>query len=172
MSRRPPSGGGARAGGGGRGEPEVRVVARNRRAGFDFEIEQRIEAGLVLTGSEVKSLRAGNASLADAYARPVGGELFLCNCRIGEYDKASHFGHAPLRERKLLLSRREIDALAPRVERSGYTLIPTEIRFRGGWAKIELALARGRTHGDRRDAIAERESRREIDRAVAASRRR
>ncbi len=150
----------------------VQVVARNKKAGFDFQLEERLEAGLVLTGSEVKSLRAGNANLADAYARPVGGELFLMNCRIGEYDKAAHFGHAPLRDRKLLLARKEIDKLSGKVDRAGYTLVPTQLYFKDGWAKVELALARGRTHEDRRDAIAERESRREMDRAMAAKRRR
>ena len=155
-----------------RAEPDVQVVARNRRAGFDFEIEERIEAGLVLQGSEVKSLRAGNANLADAYAQPRGEELWLVNCRIGEYDKAGPFGHAPVRDRKLLLSRAQIDKLGGKVERAGYTLIPTQLYFRGGWAKVELALARGRTHEDRRGAIAERESKREIDRAMVRGRRR
>jgi SsrA-binding protein len=148
-------------------DADVKVVARNKKAGFDFHIEEKVEAGLVLQGSEVKSLRAGNANLADAYAQPRGAELFLVNCRIGEYDKASHFGHAPLRERKLLLSRAQIDKLAGKVERAGYTIVPTQVYFRGGWAKVELALAKGRTHGDRRDAIAERESRREMDRALS-----
>ena len=165
-----------KAGGAKKGEKraatDVQVVARNRRAGFDFQIEERLEAGLVLQGSEVKSLRAGNANLADAYAQPRGEELFLVNCRIGEYDKAGPFGHAPVRDRKLLLGRKEIDKLGAKVERSGYTLIPTQIYFRGGWAKVELALAKGRTHEDRRGAIAERESKREMDRAMVRGRRR
>lgn len=161
--------GGAKKGSG--ADPEVQVVARNKRAGFDFQIEERLEAGLVLTGSEVKSLRAGNANLADAYARPVNGELFLMNCRIGEYDKAAHFGHAPLRDRKLLVARSQIDKLTSKVERSGYTLVPTQLYFRGGWAKVELALAKGRTHEDRRGAIAERESKREMQRAMSHRRR-
>jgi len=156
---------------GARQDPEVKVVARNKRAGFDFDIEERLEAGLVLTGSEVKSLRAGNANLADAYARPVQGELVLMNFRIGEYDKAAHFGHAPLRDRKLLVARAQIDKLTSKVERAGYTLIPTQVYFRGGWAKVELALAKGRTHEDRRGAIAERESKREMERAMSHRRR-
>ena len=163
-----------KAGGAKRGagqDPEVQVVVRNKRAGFDFEIEERLEAGLSLMGSEVKSLRAGNANLADAYARPVNGELFLVNCRIGEYDKAAHTGHAPLRDRKLLVGRAQLDKLASKVERSGYTLVPTQIYFRGGWAKVELALAKGRTHEDRRGAIAERESKREMARALSHRRR-
>jgi SsrA-binding protein len=163
-----------KAGGAKRGEaqdPDVKVVARNKKAGFDFTIEERFEAGLVLTGSEVKSLRAGNANLADAYARPVKGELYLMNLRIGEYDKAAHFGHAPLRDRKLLVGRAQIDKLTSKVDRAGYTLVPTQVYFRGGWAKVELALAKGRTHEDRRDAIAERESKREMDRAISQRRR-
>jgi SsrA-binding protein len=160
--------GGAKKGG---DTPDVKVVARNKKAGFDFTLEERVEAGLVLQGSEVKSLRAGNANLADAYAQPRGDELFLMNCRIGEYDKAAHFGHAPLRERKLLLGRAQIDKLATKVERAGYTLVPTQIYFRGGWAKVELALAKGRTHEDRRGAIAERESKREVDRELSRRRR-
>jgi len=160
--------GGAKKGGG--ADPDVQVVARNKKAGFDFQLEERLEAGLVLQGSEVKSLRAGNANLADAYARPVNGELFLVNCRIGEYDKAGPYGHAPLRDRKLLVGKGEIEKLASKVERSGYTLIPTQLYFRGGWAKVELALAKGRTHGDRRGAIAERESKREMDRALSKRR--
>jgi SsrA-binding protein len=164
-----------KAGGAKRGDPgsapEVKVVARNKRAGFDFDIEERLEAGLVLSGSEVKSLRNGNANLADAYARPVAGELFLMNCRIGEYDKAAHFGHAPLRDRKLLVARAQIDKLTSKVDRAGYTLVPTQLYFRGGWAKVELALAKGRTHEDRRGAIAERESKREMERAMSRHRR-
>ncbi len=163
-----------KAGGAKRGDgqdPEIKVVARNKKAGFDFQIEERFEAGLALTGSEVKSLRAGNANLADAYARPVKGELFLMNLRIGEYDKAAHFGHAPLRDRKLLVARAQIDKLTSKVDRAGYTLVPTQLYFRGGWAKVELALAKGRSHEDRRDAIAERESKREMDRALSRRRR-
>jgi SsrA-binding protein len=164
--------GGAKKGEKRKADPEVKVVARNRRAGFDFEIEERIEAGLVLQGSEVKSLRAGNANLADAYGQLRGEELFLVNCRIGEYDKAGPFGHAPVRDRKLLLSRAQIDKLGGKVERSGYTLVPTQLYFRGGWVKVEMALAKGRSHEDRRGAIAERESKREMDRAISNARKR
>jgi SsrA-binding protein len=148
------------------------VVATNRRARFDFEIEEVREAGLSLTGSEVKSLRAGNVNLSDAYAQPRGQEIFLVNCRIGEYREAGPFGHAPLRDRKLLLHRAEIDRLRGKIEQRGYTLVPLRIYFKEGWAKVELGLARGRARADRRDAIAERETRREIDRALARGRRR
>ena len=149
----------------------VKVVATNRRARFDYQVEDTYEAGLALTGSEVKSLREGNLSLSDSYAQPRGGELFLVNCRIGEYRPASHFGHAPLRDRRLLLRRAEIDKIRGKVEQRGYTLVPLSIYFKQGWAKVELGLARGRKHEDRRDAIAERETRREMDRAMARKRR-
>jgi SsrA-binding protein len=164
---------GASGGGGKRRPPEgVKVVATHRRARFEFEIEDQIEAGLVLTGSEVKSLREANVNLADSYAQLRGDELYLVNCRIGEYKQAAHFGHAPLRERKLLLNRSEIEKLRGKVEQRGYTLIPLQLYFKDGWAKVELGLGKGRTHEDRRDAIAERESKREMDRAMAKSRRR
>jgi SsrA-binding protein len=149
----------------------VKVVAQNRRARFDYALEERFEAGLALAGSEVKSLREGNASLSDAYGSLRGGELFLVNCHIGEYRPAAAFGHGPLRERKLLLHRREIEKLRGKIEQRGYTLIPLSIYFKDGWAKVEMALARGKTHGDRREDIAARDSRREMDRALARRRR-
>ena len=153
-------------------DPGVKLIANNRRARFDYTIEDAWEAGLALTGSEVKSLRDGNVGLSDAYALPRGDELFLVQCRIGEYKQAAHFGHAPLRDRKLLLRRAEIDRIRGKVEQRGYTLVPLRVYFKDGWAKVEIALAKGRTHGDRRDAIEERESRREMDRALSRARRR
>jgi SsrA-binding protein len=149
-----------------------KVVATNRRARFDYQIEDAWEAGLVLTGSEVKSLREGNVNLSDAYAAPRGEELYLLNCRIGEYKQAAHFGHAPLRDRKLLMNRAELDRIKGKVEQRGYTLVPLRVYFKDGWAKVELGLGKGRAHEDRRDAIAERESRREMDRALARTRKR
>ena len=154
-----------------KGGDGVKVVATNRRARFDYQVEDTYEAGLALTGSEVKSLRAGNLSLSDSYAQPRGDELFLVNCRIGEYGPAAYFGHAPLRDRRLLMNRSEIDKIRGKVEQRGYTLVPLSIYFKQGWAKVELGLARGRKHEDRRDAIAERETRREMDRAMARRRR-
>jgi len=159
-----------RAGGRPRDEA-VKVVAQNRRARFDYQVEERIEAGLSLTGSEVKSLRDGNVSLSDAYATPRGGEIVLVNLRIGEYRPAAAFGHQPLRDRRLLLHRREIEKLRGKVEQRGYTLVPLSVYFKAGWAKVELGLARGRTHEDRRGAVAEREARREMERALSRRRR-
>ncbi len=158
--------------GGGRPAAGEKLVATNRRARFDYQIEDSWEAGLALTGSEVKSLREGNVNLSDAYAMPRGDELFLVNCRIGEYKQAAQFGHAPLRDRKLLMRRGEIDRIRGKVEQRGYTLVPLRVYFKEGWAKVELGLGKGRSHEDRRGAIAERESRREMDRALARVRRR
>ncbi len=158
--------------GGGKAGDGEKVVATNRRARFDYEIEDTWEAGLVLTGSEVKSLREANINLSDAYAMPRGAELFLVNLRIGEYKQAAQFGHPPLRDRKLLMRRGEIDRIRGKVEQRGYTLVPLRLYFKDGWAKVELGLGKGRTHEDRRGAIEERESRREMDRAVARARRR
>ena len=149
----------------------VRMIAQNRRARFDFQIEDRWEAGLALVGSEVKALRAGNVAISDAYAMPRGDELFLVNCRIGEYQPAAFFGHSPLRDRKLLLKREELDRIKTKVEQRGYTLVPLALYFKDGWAKVEIGLAKGRTHEDRRGAIAERESKREMDRAMSRRRR-
>lgn len=160
-----------KGGKGGKSADGVKVIATNRRARFDFQVEDSFEAGLSLTGSEVKSLRAGNVSLSDAYALPKGSELFLVNCRIGEYQPAAVFGHAPLRDRKLLVRREEIEKIRGKVEQRGYTLVPLQIYFKQGWAKVELALAKGRKHEDRRDAIAERETKREMDRAMSRRKR-
>ena len=146
--------------------PGVKVVARNRRARHDFSVEQTLEAGLELAGSEVKSLREGNANLSDSYALPEKAELWLHHLNIGPYKAASHLGHSPLRKRRLLLHRRELDKLIAQVKERGVSLIPLQVYFKDGWAKVELAVARGKTHGDRREDIIERETRREMDRAV------
>jgi SsrA-binding protein len=158
--------------GAGKAEEGVKVVATHRRARFEYAIEDTWEAGLALMGSEVKSLREGSVNLSDSYAQPRGEELFLVNCRIGEYKQAAHFGHAPLRDRKLLMKRAEIHRIRGKVDQRGYTLVPLRLYFKEGWAKIEIGLAKGRAHEDRRDAIAERESKREMDRALARGRRR
>lgn len=144
----------------------VEVVARNNRARFDYSVEETVEAGLELVGSEVKSLREGNANLSDSYAMPEREQLFIHNLNIGPYKAASLLGHTPLRKRRLLLHRREIDKLLVKVKERGYSLIPLQIYFKQGWAKVELALAKGKTHEDRREDIKERETRREVDRAM------
>jgi SsrA-binding protein len=139
-------------------EPKRKVICTNRKARHKFRIEDTIEAGLVLTGPEVKSLRAGKAHLTDSYARVRAGEMFLCNAYIGPYEQASRENLDPERERKLLLHRREIDRLAGKVRERGFTLIPLQMYFTDGRAKVELALARGKSTYDKRRAIADRES--------------
>lgn len=142
------------------------VVTVNRRARHDFDLGERFEAGLVLVGSEVKSLRAGKANLKDSFARMQSGEVWLHNAHISPYDPASQFGHDPLRSRKLLLNRKEIDKLDGKVKERGLTLIPLRLYFKKGRAKIEIALARGKKRHDKRSSIREREVAREVDRAM------
>ena len=143
-----------------------KVVATNRRARHNYDIVDVFEAGIVLRGSEVKSLRAGQAQLKDAYATIRNGELWLENAHIAPYSFASGGGHDPERPRKLLLHRREIDRLIGKVNEQGLTLIPLQVYFTSGKAKIELALAKGRRTYDKRRKLAEREQKREMDRAT------
>ncbi len=143
-----------------------RDITVNRRARHDFHIDEAVEAGIVLTGSEVKSLRAGKAQLKDSYGQIKGGEVWLFNAHISPYAAAAQFGHEPTRARKLLLHRREIERLIGKVKERGLTLIPLRLYFKRGRAKVELGLARGKKLYDKRASIKERETRREVDRAV------
>ena len=143
-----------------------KVIARNRRALHEYHIEDTYEAGLVLTGTEVKSLRAGRASLADGFAQITDGEVWLHNVHIPEYVQGTWTNHTPRRIRKLLLHRKEIDRLAAKVSEQGLTLVPLKLYLKGGRAKIELGLCRGKKLYDKREAIAERDAKREIERAV------
>jgi SsrA-binding protein len=147
-----------------------RDITVNRKARHDYLIEETMEAGLVLAGSEVKALREGKANLKDSYGRLQDGELFLWNAHISPYGPASQFGHEPTRTRKLLLHREEIRRLTGKIKERGLTLIPLRLYFKNGRAKVELALARGKKHHDKRDAIREREVRREMDRAARTRR--
>lgn len=144
----------------------VRVVAQNRKALHDYHIEETVEAGIVLTGTEVKSVRAGRVSLADSYALIRGGEVYLVNMHIAPYEHGNRWNHDPTRERKLLLHKGEIAYLAGKVRQRGYTLIPLRVYLRGDWVKVELALARGKRQYDKRRDIAEREAERRIQRAL------
>lgn len=149
------------------------VVASNRRARYDYDIVATYEAGIVLQGSEVKSLRTAKVQLADSYAYVAEGEAWLKGVHIAPYSHSANFGgHDPERERKLLLRRNQIDDLRHRMQTEHLTLVPLSIYFRDGRAKIEIALARGRKRHDKRHAIAERDSRRDVDRAMAGQRRR
>lgn len=150
------------------GAPHISQVAQNKRARFEYEVLETVEAGLMLRGAEVKSLRAGEAALSDAYAVPKGNELFLINAKFGRYEFATSWGGVdPTRARKLLLHRSEMESLIDRVQRGGLSLIPLALYFKDGKAKVELALCKGRAHEDKRQVIKERETRRELDRAMA-----
>jgi SsrA-binding protein len=146
-------------------------VASNRYASHRYQLLERIEAGIVLEGTEVKSLRASGAQLKDGYAAVRDGELWLHSVHIPPYAPASRENHDPERPRKLLLHRRELERLASRAQERGLTLVPTRIYFSGAHAKVEIALARGKELHDKREAIRERETRRDIERAVREARR-
>jgi SsrA-binding protein len=148
------------------GDSERKLVATNRKARFEYEILDTLEAGIALLGPEVKSLRAGNANLTDAYAIVRRGEVFLVNAHIGPYDQAGRANAAPRRERKLLLHRAEIARFAGRAAERGFTLVPLELYFKEGRAKVQLGLARGKKAHDKRETIRERDSEREMQRAV------
>lgn len=146
-------------------EPE-QVVARNRKAHHDYHLEGTWEAGIVLVGTEVKSLRAGRASLVDGFVDIDGGEAWLLGVHIPSYAQGSWTNHASRRKRKLLLHRAEIDKLERRVNESGLTIVPLRLYFSGGRVKLEIALARGRKTWDKRQALAERQALREVEQAV------
>jgi len=143
-----------------------KVIARNRRARYDYHIEDVLEAGLVLTGTEVKSLRAGRASLTDGFGQITDDEIWLHGVHIPEYTQGTWTNHEPRRIRKLLLHRKEIDRLARTTAERGLTLIPLSLYFKDGKVKVELALARGKRTYDKRHDLAERDAAREVDRAL------
>ena len=144
----------------------IKVIANNRKVIRDFHLEDRYEAGLVLMGTEIKSIRAGRINLSDGYAQPRDGELWLMNVHIAPYDPAGRYGHEPRRPRKLLLQRRQINRLTSRVFERGYTIVPVRLYLKDGRAKVEIALARGKRKYDKRQAIAKRTAQRDIDRAL------
>lgn len=143
-----------------------RVVATNRRARYEYEIQDELECGVVLRGTEVKSLRAGQCSIAEAYARVKGGELWLIGANIPEYRCGNVFNHPPDRERKLLLHRRELGKWEKRVKERGMTLVPLELYFSGSRVKVRLGLGKGKKLYDKRRAERDRSDRRDMDRAT------
>jgi SsrA-binding protein len=150
----------------------TKLVASNRRARFDYEVLETIEAGIALAGTEVKAFRASQVQLKDAYARPIDGELWLIGMHVAPYELADGFAHQdPERRRKLLLHRSEIDKLVSRMQEEVLSLVPLSVYFSDGRVKVELGLARGRKRHDKRSAIAERDARRETDRAMSQRRR-
>ena len=143
----------------------MKIVCQNKKAGYEYFLEEFLEAGMVLLGPEVKSLREGRANLTDSYAKVKGGEVYLYNMHISPYPFARHLELDPTRRRKLLLNKREIKRLIGKTEERGYALIPTKVYFTRGRAKVELALAKGKKKYDKRRALKEKELKREIDQA-------
>ena len=144
----------------------IKTIATNRKARHNYLILDTVEAGIVLTGSEIKSIRAGRVSLGDAYVRPEGGELWLLNIHIARYEASSYLSHEPLRPRKLLLHRKQITALTRTVAEKGFTLVPLRLYIKDGIAKLEVATARGKKLYDKRESMIRREMEREMDRAT------
>ncbi|MCC7367028.1 MAG: SsrA-binding protein SmpB [Chloroflexi bacterium] len=165
-----PTDGGGQSGRSSKGQPDdrpaQRTFASNRRAFYEYEIVDSVEAGIALTGTEIKSVRAGKVNLRDSYARVQNGEVLLYNMHVSPYEQGNIWNHEPLRTRKLLLHRKEIGRLAEQSQAQGLTLVPLRMYAKGGHAKVEIAVARGKKQYDKRVAIAERESKRELDRAV------
>jgi len=147
-------------------DSHIKIICKNRKARFNFEIEDTLEAGIALVGSEVKSLRQGKANLSDSYAKIRGDELFLVDAHISAYDQAGSQNHEPLRERKLLLHRREIRKLVGKVAERGFSLIPLKLYFKNAKVKVELALAKGKRAFDKREAIKKKDQRRELERLI------
>jgi SsrA-binding protein len=142
----------------------IKVVAQNKKARHDYHIEESFEVGLVLTGTEIKSIRAGKANLKESFARIHNGEVFLHNMHISHYEQGNQFNHEPLRTRKLLLSRKEISKLIGITKEKGYSLVPLRMYLKRGFAKMELALARGKKLYDKRETLKKKDAQREIER--------
>jgi SsrA-binding protein len=151
-------------------ESGTKLIVENRRARYEYQLLDRYEAGIVLTGTEVKSLRDGRVQLGQAYEDVRGNEVWLVGASIAEYAQGNIANHDPDRDRKLLLHRREIDSLIGKVKERGLTLVPTQLYFKDGRVKVELALARGREKADKRRAIAERDAQRQMERALKTRR--
>ena len=148
----------------------IKTVATNRKAYHNYHLGDSVEAGIALTGSEIKSIRAGRVSLGDAYVRPEAGELWLLNAHIARYEASSYLSHEPTRPRKLLLHRKQIDSLTSKVLEKGFTLVPLKLYIKDSIAKVEVALARGKKLYDKRESITRREIEREIGRAIKKQR--
>ena len=147
----------------------IKTIATNRKARHEFHIEERLEAGLSLTGTEVKSLRNGKANLAEAFCAAEGGEMYLHQCHIAPYDHGNRQNHEPMRRRKLLMHRREIEKFAVAAQQKGYTIVPLSLYFKDGKAKVEIGLAKGKKLYDKRHDIAERETKRRLERLDRSS---
>ncbi len=144
----------------------IKTAATNRKAYHNYELGESVEAGIVLTGTEIKSIRAGRVSLGDAYIKPEAGELWLVNAHIARYEASSYLSHDPKRPRKLLLHRKQIDSLTAKVLERGFTLVPLKLYIKDSIAKVEVALAKGKKLYDKRESIIRRETEREMERAI------
>ncbi|WP_434511035.1 SsrA-binding protein SmpB [Desulfitobacterium sp. AusDCA] len=142
----------------------IKVISDNRKAYHDYFVEEKLETGIILTGTEIKSIRNGRVNLKDSFARVENGEVWLYQMHISPYEQGNRFNHDPLRKRKLLLNRSEISKLVGKVQQEGLTLVPTKIYLRKGLAKVELGICKGKKNYDKRQDIAERDAKREIDR--------
>jgi SsrA-binding protein len=149
---------------------EIQTIATNRKAFHDYTVMEKLEAGIVLTGSEIKSIRTGDVSMSDAYVRAEKGELWLFNTYIARYDAASYLGHEPTRTRKLLLHRKQIRQLISQTKEKGFTLVPLKLYIKDSYAKLEIAVARGKKLYDKREAIGKRENARNLDRVMKSNR--
>ncbi len=147
-------------------QESVKVIATNRKARHDYLIEDTIEAGLVLSGSEIKAIRAGQVNLRDSYATIRDGELWLINVHIAPYKQASYQNHEPRRDRKLLVHRREINRLTGKLQEKGLALVPLQLYLKSSWAKVQLGLGRGKKSYDKRQALRERDDRRQMSREL------
>ncbi len=144
----------------------IKAIVTNRKAYHNYHIEDSVEAGIVLTGTEIKSIRTGRMNLGDAYVRPEAGELWLVNAHIARYEAGSYLSHEPRRRRKLLLHRKQIDSLTSKVLEKGFTLVPLKVYIKDSIAKVEIALAKGKKLYDKRESITRREAEREMERAM------
>ncbi|WP_420830387.1 SsrA-binding protein SmpB [Bacillus piscicola] len=145
---------------------EGRVIAQNKKARHDYFIEETVEAGIVLKGTEIKAIRAGRMNIADSFARIENGELFMHNAHIGHYEQGNRFNHDPLRTRKLLLHRREINKLIGQSQQAGYSIVPLKVYIKNGKAKVLIGLAKGKKKYDKREALKQKDAKREMDRAI------
>lgn len=145
---------------------ERKIITTNRKAFHDFTIFEKYEAGIVLTGTEIKSIRSSAVNLKDSFCKIDDNEIFLYNCHISPYENGNRYNHTPTRTRKLLLTKKEILKMQTKVKKDGYTIVPLEIYFKQGLAKIEIGLAKGKKLHDKRDDIAKKDQKREMDRAV------
>ncbi len=151
-------------------EIKTKLISDNRRARHNYEILEVIEAGLALSGTEVKALRQGKANLQDSFARIEDNEIWLYRCHISPYDFGNRFNHEPGRKRRLLMHRRQINKLKAQTQETGLTLVPLKLYFKGNWAKVDLALARGKQLYDKRESIAKRENQRNLERIIKRGR--